>query len=170
MPENTGSYRDGFDNKITVLATTNVDGESGREPKALHDLNPGYGIVAFDTALHTVTFECWPRYADPTVDAQYAGWPVTVEQGDNYGRRAMARLPRLVIEGCERPVVMVENSRGELVYARRLPRPEFRPPVFRPGTYRVTVSDGTGDPERAKVLELEPAANADAAERVDLTR
>ncbi len=168
MPENTGGYLDGFGNKITVLATTNVDGASGREPKALHDQNPGYGIVAFDTNAHTITFECWPRYADPKVDAQYPGWPVTVQQSDNYARRAMARLPRIVVAGCDRPVIQVETSRGELVYALRLARSDFRPPIFRPGTYRVTVSDGSGDPQKSKVLDLEPTDDPDATETVDL--
>jgi len=168
MSEVAGDYFDGFRNKITVLATTNKGESPGREPASLHDLNPGYGIVVFDKKARTIRFECWPRYAVPGVDAQYAGWPVTVAQIDNYGRRATARLPRLVIEGCADPVVVVEDARGELVYALRLQAPEFRPPVFAPGRYRVTVSDGSGDPLRTKTVELEPAVDPDAVERITL--
>lgn len=168
MPEVTGDYLDGFGNMVTVLATTNVDGSSGREPKALHDNNPGYGIVVFDTVEHTIRFECWPRYADPKVDAQYPGWPVTIEQVDNYARRAMRRLPKIIVEGCDNPVIQVENVRGELIYALRLAHPEYRPPVFEPGVYRVTISDGSGDPKRSRVLQLEPGGDPDAVERVKL--
>ncbi|MCA8952235.1 MAG: alkaline phosphatase D family protein [Planctomycetes bacterium] len=168
MPENTGDYLDGLGNMITVLATTNVDGPSGHEPAALHDLNPGYGIVVFDTAAHTIRFECWPRWADPKSDPEYPGWPVTIQQTDNYGRRPLARLPRLAIEGVEHPVVVVEDARGELVYALRLASTSFRPPVFAPGTYRVTVSDGSGDPARAQVLELTAGNDPDASVEIKL--
>lgn len=168
MPEVTGDYLDGFGNMITVRATTNVDGPSGREPKALHDLNPGYGIVVFDTVAHTITFECWPRHADAKTGAQYPGWPVTIEQVDNYARRAAGRLPKIVVAGCDKPVFVVEDARGELVYALRAPHPEFRPKVFAPGTYRVTVSDGTGDPARTKVLDLAPTDDPDAVVEVRL--
>ncbi|MCA8974281.1 MAG: alkaline phosphatase D family protein [Planctomycetes bacterium] len=170
MPEVTGDYFDGFHNKVTVLATTNESGSHGREPLDLHDHNPGHGLVVFDTAARTIRFECWPRYAVPGVDAQYEGWPVTVAQMDNYGRRAMARLPRLVVSGCDEPVLVVEDQRGELVYAIRLPQTEFRPPVFGPGRYRVTLSDGTGDPHRTVVRELEPTNDPDLAVGFDLSR
>ncbi|MCR9244788.1 MAG: alkaline phosphatase D family protein [bacterium] len=168
MPEVTGDYVDGFGNMISVFATTNVDGPSGREPAALHDLNPGYGIVAFDPKSHAIRFECWPRYADPAVDKQYAGWPVTIEQTDNYARSPIARLPRIEVTGCERPVIAVENIRGDLVYALRSARSEFRPPVFEMGKYRVTVSDGSGEEARTKVLELSPTSNPDEVVTVDL--
>ncbi|MCP5044647.1 MAG: hypothetical protein GY944_26770 [bacterium] len=57
---------------------------------------------------------------------------------------------------------------GQLVYALRLPHSEFRGPVFAPGQYRVTVSDGSGDPKRTRVLQLEPGGDPDAVERVKL--
>lgn len=166
MPEVTGDYLDGFGNKITVLAVTNKGESPGREPVGLHDQNPGYGIVAFDTKARTVRFECWPRYAVPGQDAQYAGWPVTVRQTDNYGRRGVANLPRIVVTGCDEPVIVVEDGSGQLIYAIRAPRSDFRPKVFRPGRYRVTVSDGSGDPERRKVLDLEPTRDPDVTVEV----
>ncbi|GMW00220.1 MAG: hypothetical protein AMXMBFR84_13580 [Candidatus Hydrogenedentota bacterium] len=79
-PRNTGDFLDGFGNRMTVFAVSNPS-LTGVEPVALHDRAPGYGIVRFDKAAKTVTFECWPRSSNPTQpDApQYPGWPVTVK-------------------------------------------------------------------------------------------
>lgn len=67
----TGDYHDGFRNKITMHAYAN--------PDAGHD-GEGYGIVRFQKAQGTVTFECWPRTVDPGAPEarQFPGWPVTV--------------------------------------------------------------------------------------------
>ncbi len=95
---------------------------------------------------------------------------MTVEQVDNYARSAAARLPRIVVEGCDNPVFAVEDGRGELVYALRVAHPEFRGPVFAPGLYRGTVSDGSGDERRRKVLDLQAGGDPDEVVRVTLPR
>ena len=48
----------------------------------------GHGIIRFNKKDRTVTFECWPRFADVTdPDAeQFAGWPVTVQQKRHAGK------------------------------------------------------------------------------------
>jgi hypothetical protein len=83
-PPYTGDFIDGFGNRMTVHAVANPV-VSGRRPAALHDRAPGYGIVRLHRATRRITFECWPRWADPTrPDArQYPGWPRTIEQTDN---------------------------------------------------------------------------------------
>lgn len=67
----TGQYLDGFDNKITMHAYANPDSPSN---------GAGYGLIRLNTSDKTVTFECWPRYADVTTDTarQFTGWPKTV--------------------------------------------------------------------------------------------
>jgi hypothetical protein len=67
----TGDYLDGFDNKITMYAYANPDTDSN---------GAGYGLIHFDKGAKTVTFACWPRYADVTSTdaAQFPGWPITV--------------------------------------------------------------------------------------------
>ncbi len=67
----TGRYLDGFNNKITMVAYANPDSPSS---------GAGYGLIRFEKASQTVTFECWPRDADVTSGSagQFAGWPVTV--------------------------------------------------------------------------------------------
>lgn len=75
-PLYTGDFEDGFGNKLTVFAVANPS-LTGLEPAGLHDRAPGYGIVRLSRTSDTVTFEAWPRSADPTrLDARnYPGWP-----------------------------------------------------------------------------------------------
>ena len=67
----TGRYKDGFDNKITMHAYANPDSNSN---------GAGYGIIKFNKTKNNVTFECWPRFVDVSLEnsKQFEGWPVTV--------------------------------------------------------------------------------------------
>lgn len=150
-----GDYEDGFHNKITVYAVANPvnDPKPGQfpEPMELHRKAPGYNIVRFNKAARTITLETWPRYVDPKTGKQYEGWPITIRQTDNYGRKARAWLPTLKIAGMVDPVVQViEEASGEVIYTLRIKGNEFRPKVFAPGGYTIHVGElGT---ERMKSL------------------
>ena len=75
-PRYTGDFRDGFNNRVTVLAAANPRAGTG-VPAALHDRSAGYGIVRFDHTEKSVILEAWPRGADPSdPSAQFPGWPV----------------------------------------------------------------------------------------------
>ena len=153
-PRYAGRHRDGFGNLMTVHAVANPV-RSGVPPAALNDRNPGYGIVRFRRSDRTVTSECWPRWVDPLAPdaAQFAGWPVTVRQEENYGRRPLGHLPEVWAPDWEDPVVAVEDeSSGELVYALRIRGRRFRPPVFEPGRYTVTVRGPDGEEVRFEGL------------------
>lgn len=67
----TGDYLDGFGNKISMMAYVNPESPSH---------GGGYGLIRFNKAEKTATFECWPRNSDVTLpDArQFEGWPMTV--------------------------------------------------------------------------------------------
>lgn len=67
----TGQYLDGFDNKITMHAYVNPESPSS---------GAGYGLIKFNKADKSVTFECWPRLEDVTKDdaKQFDGWPITI--------------------------------------------------------------------------------------------
>lgn len=151
----TGDFRDGFGNRMTVLAVANPC-RTGREPAALHDRAPGYGIVRLDPATRRITFECWPRWADPRRDgdaAQYAGWPVTAHLLDNHAPRPRAWLRTLRFEGIVDPVIEVADAEtGEILYALRCNAPRFRPWIpDELGVYRVRV----GDPDLDRWVLLE---------------
>ena len=158
-PPILGEHRDGLQNYVTVHAVYNPPGftgiSTGVEPLALHDRAPGYGIVRFNKATRVITMENWPRYVDPAASEapQYEGWPVTIDQTDNYGRAAAAYLPTIEVSGLDDPVVqLVNEDSGEVVYTLRINGQTFRPKVFAAGaTYTVKVGDP--DTDRLQVFE-----------------
>ncbi len=155
MPDYTGEYLDGLGNHVTVWAATNPGRKTGVRPAILHDKMPGYGIVRFGKSGRTITMECWPRYVDPNdpgTGRQYDGWPKTIGMEDNYSRKAVAYLPTLRFSGMKNPVVqIIDESDGEIVYTLRIKGDEYRPKVFKEGSY--TVRAGEPDTERMKMIE-----------------
>ena len=130
-PDYTGEFFDGLGNRMTVHAVANpVD--AGVEPSALYDRSPGYGIIRFDRETREITSEAWPRWVDPASAGanQYDGWPVTVPQEANFGRRDGGALPQIDFASGMQPVVLVvdEVSRDTL-YAIRPPGASYRPLV-----------------------------------------
>jgi len=142
MPKYTGNFIDGFGNKMTVLAISNPY-KTGKEPARLYDRASGYGIVVFDKPERTITFANWPRFADPTAGGKpYRGWPITVSQEDNYGRKAVAYLPQLEVKGMENAVVQVINEKnGEIEYSIRIKGDKWQPKVFEKGSYTLKIGD-----------------------------
>lgn len=146
--EYTGDYLDGFGNKLTMYAYSNprgATGDIGTRDDPFAGGAAGYGIVRFNKKARTITAECWPRNVDVTApDAkQYPGWPVTVDQQDNYGRKPAAYLPELNIEGETNPVVQViHEATNEILYTIRIKGNLFRPKVFADGKYTVRIGEG----------------------------
>ncbi|MEM8485675.1 MAG: alkaline phosphatase D family protein [Bacteroidota bacterium] len=148
-PAHYGQHQDAFGNFVTVYGATNPTGLTGisteKEPLALHDRMPGYGIVRFNKTDRTITMENWPRYAKPMSQSeatQYEGWPKTIAMEDNYGREAAGYLPALRVSGLANPVVqVVEEATGEIVYTLRIQGDSFRPKVFAQGRYTVHVGN-----------------------------
>lgn len=133
----TGRFYDGFGNKITMQAYAN--------PTPDNHNAAGFGIVRFRKADREMVLECWPRHVDVSrPDAkQFEGWPLTFKQKDNYARRAIGWLPTLRFERAEDPVVqIVDEYNDEVVYTLRVNGTEFRPKIFRSGTYTVRVWHG----------------------------
>jgi hypothetical protein len=133
--EFSGRFHDGFGNKIMMRAYAN--------PAPGNNQGTGYGLARFKKSTREITFECWPRFVDVTKpDAkQYAGWPVTVTQESNYGRKPIAWLPELKSEEANPVVQVIDEADGEVVYTLRIRGTTFRPKVFRAGTYTVKVGE-----------------------------
>lgn len=134
--EFTGRFHDGFGNKITMRAYAN--------PAPGNNQGTGYGLARFKKSTREITFECWPRFVDVTKpDAkQYPGWPITVTQESNYGRKPIAWLPELRTDEANPVVQLIDETNGEVVYTLRIKGTTFRPKVFRHGTYTVKVGEG----------------------------
>ncbi|MAH96755.1 MAG: hypothetical protein CMI66_11360 [Pedosphaera sp.] len=142
-PKYTGDFLDGWGNRVSVEAVSNPM-ISGRKPADLYDRAPGYGIAKFNKSNRKIKIECWPRWEDPSQpDAkQYPGWPIEITQKDNYGRKAVAWLPTLVVEGLISPIVQVwDTLTEECIYALRMEGQVFRPKVFATGTYTVMIGE-----------------------------
>jgi len=169
-PRITGDFRDGFGNRMTVLAVANPT-QVDFEPHELYQRVPGYGIVRLNRDTREIELEAWPRWVDPSVPgaAQYPGWPIRVAQADQYDREAVAWLPELVVTGMTDPVVQVVTERdGKIVYTLRIVGDRFRPRVFTSGgSYTVVVGEPGTD--RVRRLEgLNPSVDPGATIEVDL--
>jgi hypothetical protein len=152
MPEYLGEFLDGFGNKVTMLAVANP-GEMENHDK-LTTRSAGFGVVKFNKKRREITVECWPRNVDikDTTVKQYPGWPRTIKQQDNYGRKAVAYLPTIKVSGMKDPVVQViDEANGEIVYTIRIKGNSFRPKVFKAGAYTVKV--GEQDTVKMKILK-----------------
>lgn len=133
----TGRFKDGLGNRISMLAYANPPDITDERQRA-----DGYGLVRLDKRRQTITFECWPRFADVTQgdSAQFPGWPITVSVADNDGRVPVAWLPELVFEANARPVVQViAEATSEILYTQRVLADRFQPGVFAEGQYTVRV-------------------------------
>ena len=142
-PRYTGDFLDGFGNNMTVLAVSNPV-FTGKKPSNLYDRATGYGIIKFHKDSRNIEIHCWPRFEDPTQpdSKEYSGWPVTINQIDNYNRKAYGWLPQIQVSGLENPVIKLYNEKTkELIYAVRIKGNRFDPRVFEAGTYKLVVGD-----------------------------
>jgi hypothetical protein len=163
--EHTGQYTDGLGNKITVVAYANPD-PSRRRYDRWRAQAAGYGIIRFNKRTRQITMECWPRGCDVTNPDcnQYAGWPIIIDQEENYGRQAVAYLPTLEITGREDPVVQViEAPGGEIVYTLRINGSSYRPKVFSAGRYTIRVGEGEATRTIEGVQPLSPGESGTIA-------
>jgi len=151
----TGDFRDGLGNRISMIAYANPGDIQDERQRA-----DGYGVAKFSKSKGQVTFECWPRFADPAKGeaAQFPGWPQTFRLQDNDGRKPTGYLPDLDLtrEGATAVVQVIHDQTGETLYYRRLSNvSSFAPPVFAAGTYTVKV--GTDRPDARTLTGLIPS-------------
>lgn len=164
-PDSTGDYEDAFGNKFGLKVITNpFEGETTQPGRG----SAGYGLVIFDRNERRVMLDCLVR-PDNSPDAQYKsypGWPVAFSQLENDGRQPVAYLPLLQFRGISDPVVQVVDEKStEVVYTLRIKGTEFRPPVFRAGSYTIRC----GEPGTADWKELKGISSLPSAVRKNLT-
>jgi phosphodiesterase/alkaline phosphatase D-like protein len=151
-PLYTGDFKDGFGNKITVIAVSNPL-FTNKRPSELYDRAAGYGIVRFNKKERTIKVECWPRGASPEKgdSEQYDGWPITINQTDNFCENSKLFLPVVKVIGLTNPVVqIIDQSNNEVVYTLRIKGIEFKPKVLKEGTYKIKV----GEPDKNLFKEI----------------
>jgi hypothetical protein len=148
---NTGQYRDGMGNYVTVYGIGNPADKNrpGLENTA-HDKSSGHGIVRFNPADLTITMECYRVQFDAEnvqPQDQFPGWPKTIKLADNRGQKVTAYLPSITApKGVTRPMLRLSDARsGELIYALRLAQPSVKPWVYAAGKYKVELGDPDTD-------------------------
>lgn len=165
--EFTGDYYDTFGNRLTMVAYANPKRAwTNKWANEFGARAPGYGLIRFNLDQRRITFECWPRGVLVTQEdvRQYPGWPITVDQQDNYARKAVAWLPTLQVKGMKDPVVQViEETSGEILYTLRIRGDRFTPKTFSEGRFTIRVGElGTAKEKTFSGIE----ARADSADRL----
>lgn len=138
-----GDHVDGFNNKVTAIAVANPTPEKSGDK--LTTRAAGFGVVRIDKKTRDLTCICWPRNVDVSDEnaKPYPGWPFTFNQLDNYGRKAVAYLPKLEVNQPNQVVQVMEEKTGEVVYTLRIKGKNFRPKVFAKGKYSIQVGEGS---------------------------
>jgi len=153
---NTGDYRDAFGNLNYVYAVGNPGNFGGIQNRYEFqtEKSAGFGFVTFNKENRDITMESWRFLSDvlhPGEKSQHPGWPLTINQMDNYGREAAAWLPLLKISGEPDPVVeLINQSTGEMEYIVRIKGNEFVPKVFSKDKFIIRV----GYPEKDLFKEI----------------
>ncbi|MFK7911901.1 MAG: hypothetical protein AB8F34_15070 [Akkermansiaceae bacterium] len=129
----TGEYLDGFANKITMHAYAN--------PHDNQSFGGGYSTAAFNKKDRTITFNSWAADADVAKgDKPFKGWPKTIKQWENDGRKVVGNLSKITVNGIKNPVIQViAESTGEILYTIRIQGNTFTPRVYAKGTYTVNI-------------------------------
>jgi hypothetical protein len=100
-----------------------------------------------------------PRFS---TGEQFPGWPITVRNDDNDGRRPAAWLPELVIDGSDRAMVQViAEADGEILYTTRVRGNRLQPHVFSEGSFTVKV--GRDRPTSTSLTRLRAVTAKEAA-------
>ena len=116
----TGDYLDGLNNKLTMHAYANPDIRPAK--------GAGLSLIRFNKGARQIVAECWPRFANPAVEGQkqYAGWPRTIDQLDNYNPPSWGKLDSVKVDAGS-VVQVVHAETDEVLYTLRVPGSSFTP-------------------------------------------
>ena len=160
---NTGCYRDGFGNDNYIYAvgnpTDDFDEETDRYKRA-QKKSSGYGIVTFDTSERTIKMEAIRFLANLENESEentYPGWPLTIQQTDNDGRRPIGYLPKLKTESTDQVLKVVKEDTKELVHAMRIKGNTYTPSVYELGKYTLIIGEGDAKKELTGIeISIDP--------------
>lgn len=129
-PRNTGDYRDGFGNRMTVQALANPQ-QFGVGYAALNERAPGFGLVEFDKGRGEITLTNCRRWNGKP----FPGWPVKIRVWDNgLGEAKWSLQLGRKVNG------LVEVRQGKEGYMTRLTEPLEALPVWGGGKWTVKVN------------------------------
>lgn len=144
----TGKYTDAFGNKNYVYAIGNpgkitVDKES----RYTHALirSSGFGMVTFDQISRDIKIDAWRFIADvenpnPIRD-QFPGWPLTINQYDNFGKGAVNLLPEIAVNKPNQVIEVRKTSTNDLIRIFRIKGNSVQVGLHHPGTFTIKIGD-----------------------------
>ncbi|MEJ7778741.1 MAG: alkaline phosphatase D family protein [Daejeonella sp.] len=149
---NTGVYKDVFSNTNYIYAVGNPKDkyQSLNRYQRSQNKSSGFGLIIFNTAERTIKMDAYRFLADkdkPTENDSYPGWPLTISQSDNDGRKPLAYLPQLKISKTDQVVKIINEKTKELINVIRIKGSSYQPGVFADGTYTVIVGEGKSSKE-----------------------
>ena len=153
MP-NTGNYKDVFGNTNYIYAVGNPrdDYQNPNRYKRAQNKSSGFGLITFNTAERTITMDALRFLAGkeyPGEEDRFAGWPFTIKQSDNDGRKPIAYLPTLVMNKADQVVKIIHEKNNELIKVLRIKGTRHQPAVFLNGRYTIIIGEG----KNSKVLK-----------------
>ncbi|MFH0989632.1 MAG: alkaline phosphatase D family protein [bacterium] len=161
-PLYNGDFIEGLGNKVTMYASSNPY-FTGLNPSNLYDRATGFAIIRFNRETRSITMECWQRSPQLPggTERQYSDWPITINQLDNYGRKAVGSLPTVKVKGISDPVIQViDESDGEIVYTLRIKGKTITPKIFSKGSYTISIGEqGTTQWKTFKKIKPVPAGS-----------
>ena len=75
----------------------------------------------------------------------YPGWPLTIDQADNDGRRAFGYLPKLQLKESNQVVKIINEETNEIVKSLRVKGNEYIPPVYSLAKYTLVIGEGQNE-------------------------
>ena len=160
----TGDYEDGLGNKITMHAYANPPADR-RDERNRAD---GFGIARFNKVNRTITFECWPRFADVSEGdkAQFPGWPVTHNITDNDGREIVGWLPKLTFSKPNQVVQITNKKTNEVLYTIRIQGKAFQPKVYSMDPHEIKT--GKNKPVTVVIPKVQPVRKPEMARTISV--
>lgn len=143
-PTYTGDFLDGFQNKMTVLAAANPTLPERKEGGKLSTRAAGFGVVRYHKPSRNITFECWGRdvdIADPNAK-QYTGWPITINQKDNFKIKKGFELPMLQLSKPNQVITVRETQTDRVYSSLRIKGNTYQPKVLTEGEYTLEIGEG----------------------------
>ena len=166
---NTGCYRDTFGNDNYIYAVGNPDDDFDKEKdryRKCQKKSSGFGVVTFDQKQRSIKIEAFRFLGDTGNDSEegpFPGWPLTIGQFDNDGRKPLGYLPRLQFEQPDQVLKIINEETKSLVSAIRIKGTRFTPSVFAVAKYTLVIGEG----QTKKIIKnVEISADPEAVIRV----
>lgn len=144
---NTGIYQDVFGNTNYIYAVGNPDDDykNPNRYKQAQNKASGFGMINFNTNERTIHMDAFRFLADkdkPAKDDRFPGWPLTISQTDNDGRKPVGYLPQFEFSKADQVIKIINEADNEVVRIIRTKGASYQPSIYRQGTYSVFVGEG----------------------------